>query len=69
MAVFGLPIWFLTTSTYRASLPFDSISEISSMRQLEIQINIDLVYFNKNDESTRKKYEEEFLNELNSGIK
>ncbi len=66
MVIIGLPIWFLTTSTYRASLPFDSIDVISSMKNLKIKVNFDLVFFNQNSVD-RKKIEDQFLRELYTG--
>ena len=43
--VIGVPIWCLTTTTYRASLPFDKIDEINSMEKFEIGIKLNLVHF------------------------
>lgn len=46
--IVGLPIWVLTTSTYRASLPFDSIDQLSkSLNRIEFKINIEIINFNK----------------------
>ncbi|RNA16532.1 GPI transamidase component PIG-S-like [Brachionus plicatilis] len=43
----GLPIWIFTTSTYRASLPFDSIDQLAkSLNRIEYKINIEIINFN-----------------------
>ncbi len=42
----GVPIWYLTTTTYRASLPFDQIDKMSSMAYIEYQANLELIYSN-----------------------
>ncbi len=44
--VIGLPVWYFTTSTYRATLPFNEIYEISSLSKIEYASNFDLVYLN-----------------------
>lgn len=46
--IIGLPIWVLTTSTYRASLPFDSIDQLSkSLNKIEFKVKIEIINFNK----------------------
>ena len=64
MTLFGLPMWFLTTSTYRAPLPFEKIGEISSMKNLHVNINFELVFFNKNAGIKVKDIESRLLKEL-----
>ena len=50
--VIGVPIWCLTTNTYRASLPFDEIDQINAKDTLDISIKFNLIYL-----STEKKLE------------
>ena len=50
--VIGVPIWCLTTTTYRASLPFDEIDQINARDTLDINIKFNLIYL-----STEKKLE------------
>jgi hypothetical protein len=67
--VFGLPIWYFTTSTYRAPLPFNEIYEISSLKDIGFEISFDLVYV-KNDISTDelKNIKDKLINEFEKGM-
>ena len=68
--IFGLPIWYFTTSTYRAPLPFNEIYEISEANNLELQITFELVYM-KNGISTNdlKNIREKLISDFSKGIK
>jgi len=65
--VIGVPIWCLTTTTYRASLPFDEIDQINARDSLEISIKFNLVYLSPEKKlekiSTLKHELEELLND------
>ncbi len=67
--VFGLPIWYFTTSTYRAPLPFNEIYEISSLNNLEFQIKFELIYI-KNDISfvELNNIKDKLISEFSKGI-
>ncbi len=66
--VIGLPIWFLTTSTYRASLPFDEIDEISSIKKLQYKTHIELIDLNEQtSEAKLSEIKSSLENQLNSG--
>jgi hypothetical protein len=67
MVVFGVPIWLLTTTTYRANLPFDEIYQISSMKSLSVRVNFDLVFSAKSLPSNQQGFEEQLLKELYTG--
>ncbi|XP_051956564.1 GPI transamidase component PIG-S [Xyrauchen texanus] len=41
--VVGIPLWWKTTETYRAWLPFSEISELDSL-QLQLSVNIEVVF-------------------------
>ncbi len=62
--IIGLPIWYFTTTTYRADLPFSTIEELRTS-QIEISISIDLVFLDKNlDKSKLSKYERDIFPQL-----
>lgn len=61
----GLPIWIFTTTTYRASLPFDEIDEISSNKKLDFLVNIQFIHFNNQFPA---KFQSAFLDEINKGF-
>ena len=44
-AIIGLPIWYATTTTYRAALPFDEIEQLAASisSRLSLRVNIELV--------------------------
>ncbi|KAM8975961.1 GPI-anchor transamidase component PIGS [Pelodytes ibericus] len=42
-AVLGLPLWWKTTETYRASLPYAEISQLDSL-QLQLTVQIEVVF-------------------------
>jgi len=42
----GIPVWFFTTTTYRAALPFDEIEKISTIQKFQIDIKLNLIHFN-----------------------
>ncbi len=63
--VIGLPIWFLTTTTYRATLPFDEIDEIAYNKNLEFLIKIELINFNKL--TSINDLEKQLLKEIKNG--
>ena len=63
--VIGLPIWFLTTTTYRATLPFDEIDEITYNKNLEFLIKIELINFNK--QTSISDLEKQLLKEIKNG--
>ena len=42
----GIPVWFFTTTTYRAALPFDEIEKISTIQNFQIDIKLNLIHFN-----------------------
>lgn len=66
--VIGLPIWFLTTSTYRAPLPFDEIDEISSIQKLQYKTQIELIDLNEQtSEAKLSEIKRSLQNQLNSG--
>lgn len=63
--VIGVPIWCLTTTTYRAALPFDEIDSIYTAKKLDVNIKINLIYLSevKDDKlSTIKNDFEEIIN-------
>lgn len=50
--VVGLPMWYLTTTTYRAALPYDFVDQtFESMQNAQFGINVEVVNF---DESIEK---------------
>lgn len=63
--VIGLPIWFLTTTTYRATLPFDEIDDISYNKNLEFLMKIELIHFNR--QLSIKDLEKQLLKEIKNG--
>jgi len=66
--VIGLPIWFLTTSTYRAPLPFDEIDEISSIKKLQYKTQIEVIHLNEQtSEAKLNEFKRSLENQLNSG--
>lgn len=59
-----MPIWYFTTTTYRADLPFNDIENFKS-NQIEYSILIDFVYFNnKIDKVKLAKHEQELFTSL-----
>lgn len=43
----GLPIWYLTTTTYRASLPYDQVdAAFDTMQNIQFRINLEIVSLN-----------------------
>lgn len=61
----GLPIWYATTTTYRANLPFADIANISETL-IEFKYTFELVFFDKslnNDDLNRAK--DDFVAKLN----
>lgn len=66
--VLGVPIWYLTTSTYRATLPFESIDKISaSLKKIDYQIKLQIVYFSSKD-SELLQLEKDLKTELYNGL-
>lgn len=66
--ILGLPIWFLTTSTYRASLPFDSIESISLVK-IDYQIRFEIIYFgNGVEQSKLNEINDRFFMEISQGL-
>ncbi len=67
--IFGLPIWYFTTSTYRAPLPFNEIYEISEENNFELQITFELIHM-KNDITNNdlKNIKERLISEFIKGI-
>ena len=60
----GVPIWCLTTTTYRAALPFDEIDQINARETLELSIKFSLIYLNHQTKPEKLTNElEELLNE------
>jgi GPI-anchor transamidase subunit S len=49
----GVPIWLMTTTTYRATLPFDEINEISNLNFIKLRTKFEIVqsstFINKDD--------------------
>jgi len=41
--VIGVPIWYMTTSTYRASLPFDEIDQISQIQLFHVKLKLEFI--------------------------
>jgi hypothetical protein len=68
--IIGLPIWFLTTSTYRAPLPFDEIDEISSIKKLQYNCQIELIDLNGQTSDTKlSELKRSLEGQLNGGKK
>ncbi|CAF0806895.1 unnamed protein product [Brachionus calyciflorus] len=69
--IVGLPIWFFTTSTYRASLPFDSIDKLTeSLQKIDFKIQVELIHFNKDiSQDNLSKIRDELLRNLNKNSK
>ena len=63
--VIGLPVWYITTTTYRAPLPFDQIDEISFNKDFEFLLKIELISFNKQLSDDTKN---QLLNEIRNSI-
>jgi hypothetical protein len=63
--VLGVPIWIFTTTTYRASLPFDEIDQISANKKLDFLVNIQFVHFSN---ELPAKFKSGFLDEINKGF-
>jgi hypothetical protein len=62
--VIGLPIWYFTTTTYRADLPFSVIEELKTS-QIEFSISIDLIFFGQKIEKGRlQKFERDVFPHL-----
>lgn len=64
----GVPIWYFTTSTYRASLPFNEIDDVGSMllnNQLELRFDFEIIQ--SRDERSLNDFNEKFQNEMNKG--
>ena len=55
----------LTTTTYRATLPFDEIDEISYNKNLEFLFKIQIVSFNK--QLSINDIEKQFMKEIKLG--
>lgn len=68
-AILGLPMWYLTTTTYRAPLPFDQIDEVySAVNSLKFQIKLELIQFNEQiSNQNLLDYEKKLFQELNKG--
>jgi hypothetical protein len=61
----GLPIWYATTTTYRADLPFADIANISETI-IKFKYHFELVFFDKNlDHGYLNKAKYEFVAKLN----
>ncbi|XP_051786363.1 GPI transamidase component PIG-S-like [Erpetoichthys calabaricus] len=41
--VVGLPLWWKTTETYRASLPYSQIGELDTL-QLQLTMEVDVIF-------------------------
>lgn len=67
--VIGLPIWYVTTTTYRASLPFSEIDDVASMLyNSRIEFKFDFEFVHYNPETTKFKlenFDEKFIDEMN----
>ena len=64
--VIGVPIWMLTTTTYRATLPFDEIDEISFDKNLEFSVNIELIQLNRQTSAKElSEFESKLLTKIN----
>jgi hypothetical protein len=68
IVLFGLPIWLFTTTTYRASLPFEEIDHISSMKTLTAQINFEMAFPTNVPLASRQNLEQQLLKQLYTGI-
>lgn len=49
-AIIGLPIWYLTTTTYRAALPYDQVdATFHAMQHARFRINLEVIALQDND--------------------
>lgn len=60
MIVIGLPIWYFTTGTYRAALPFTQIDQLSSINSFSAAIDIDLVFFDSEKKNSLSQIADQF---------
>jgi hypothetical protein len=41
----GLPMWLMTTTTYRTTLPFAEIDELAKQKEIKFQFKIKFISF------------------------
>ena len=65
----GLPIWYFTTTTYRAPLPFSEIDDVASMlynSRIEFKFDFEFVHFNSETAKYKlENFDEKFVDEMN----
>ena len=64
-AIIGLPIWYLTTTTYRAALPYEDVDQkFIEMQEAMFKINLQITFLTENADLNRLNDVNKRFNEL-----
>lgn len=69
MILIGFPIWYFTTGTYRASLPFNQIDQLSSINSFSAAFDIELVILDSDKKSSFAQIANQFKQTFNKDDK